>query len=196
MAIMKKAQKEDAVSPVIGVMLMLVVTIIIAAVVTAFSSGLVTDIEKAPNAVLDVDLTSGFNLAGTGFGSPVISIHYLAGDSNLDTGKMTIGSHWIGTDGKPYSYLYDGSRVSSSPLVYFDGKNWGSGPTDSFGKHVFLPGESMRSYSWSTVGSLADDSGFSEIFGSNAGTITKGTVITLTINYGTVSIFNKEVTVE
>ena len=36
--ILKK--KEDAVSPVIGVMLMLVVTIVIAAVVAAFASGM------------------------------------------------------------------------------------------------------------------------------------------------------------
>ena len=39
--------KEDAVSPVVGVMLMLVVTVIIAAMVVAFSSGLAEDVEKA-----------------------------------------------------------------------------------------------------------------------------------------------------
>jgi len=52
MAIMKKSNKEDAVSPVIGVMLMLVVTIVIAAVVAAFSSGMFTDMETSPNVVL------------------------------------------------------------------------------------------------------------------------------------------------
>ena len=42
MTVMKKTeQKDDAVSPVVGVMLMLVVTIIIAAVVAAFAGGLV-----------------------------------------------------------------------------------------------------------------------------------------------------------
>ena len=52
--ILKK--KEDAVSPVIGVMLMLVVTIVIAAVVAAFAGGLGSDVEMAPTAALDIDV--------------------------------------------------------------------------------------------------------------------------------------------
>ncbi len=43
-------QKESAVSPVIGVLLMLVVTIIIAAVVSGFAGGLTGGQEKAPQA--------------------------------------------------------------------------------------------------------------------------------------------------
>ena len=41
---------REAVSPVVGVMLMLVVTIILAAVVSSFSGGLATDEQKAPQA--------------------------------------------------------------------------------------------------------------------------------------------------
>lgn len=59
---MKKSNKEDAVSPVIGVMLMLVVTIVIAAVVAAFASGLGGDVDSAPAAVFDVDLDKNGNL--------------------------------------------------------------------------------------------------------------------------------------
>ena len=54
--ILKK--KEDAVSPVIGVMLMLVVTIVIAAVVAAFAGGLGSDVEMAPTAALNIDIYS------------------------------------------------------------------------------------------------------------------------------------------
>ena len=54
-----KERKEDAVSPVIGVMLMLVVTIVIAAVVAAFAGGLATETESAPVAVLDADFYAG-----------------------------------------------------------------------------------------------------------------------------------------
>ena len=53
-----KERKEDAVSPVIGVMLMLVVTIVIAAVVAAFAGGLGSDVEMAPTAALDIDVIS------------------------------------------------------------------------------------------------------------------------------------------
>ena len=52
-------RKEDAVSPVIGVMLMLVVTIVIAAVVAAFAGGLATETEATPITVLDVDVHTG-----------------------------------------------------------------------------------------------------------------------------------------
>ena len=51
-----KERKEDAVSPVIGVMLMLVVTIVIAEVVAAFAGGLATETEASPVAVLDADV--------------------------------------------------------------------------------------------------------------------------------------------
>ena len=44
---------EEAVSPVVGVMLMLVVTIIIAAVVSAFAGGLATTTGKAPTLAMD-----------------------------------------------------------------------------------------------------------------------------------------------
>ena len=53
-----KERNEDAVSPVIGVMLMLVVTIVIAAVVAAFAGGLGSDVEMAPTAALDIDVTA------------------------------------------------------------------------------------------------------------------------------------------
>ncbi|WP_243668808.1 type IV pilin N-terminal domain-containing protein [Methanoculleus chikugoensis] len=44
----RREKHEDAVSPVIGVMLMLVVTIIIAAVISGFAGELVGTTEKAP----------------------------------------------------------------------------------------------------------------------------------------------------
>ena len=53
MKMQKMKRNEHAVSPVVGVMLMLVVTIIIAAVVSAFAGGLATGKEKAPQASLD-----------------------------------------------------------------------------------------------------------------------------------------------
>ena len=49
---------EDAVSPVVGVMLLLVVTVIIAAVVATFASGLVTTQQTVPTMSADVKITS------------------------------------------------------------------------------------------------------------------------------------------
>lgn len=48
-----KLRMDSAVSPVIGVLLMLVVTIIIAAIVSSFAGGIASDQSKAPQAALD-----------------------------------------------------------------------------------------------------------------------------------------------
>ena len=50
----KEKTKEDAVSPVIGVMLLLVVTVVIAAVVVGFSTGLAGSTETTPTALFEV----------------------------------------------------------------------------------------------------------------------------------------------
>ncbi len=50
---------DEAVSPVIGVMLMIVVTVIIAAVVSAFAGGYSDDDRKAPTAVISCEALEG-----------------------------------------------------------------------------------------------------------------------------------------
>ena len=90
--ILKK--KEDAVSPVIGVMLMLVVTIVIAAVVAAFAGGLGSDVEMAPTAALDIDVTSDGkvkieSLSGEALVTKDISIKVTdASGNSLGTGNL------------------------------------------------------------------------------------------------------------
>jgi FlaG/FlaF family flagellin (archaellin) len=56
---MKFIENKDAVSPVVGVMLMLVVTLIIAGVVSAFGGGLVSTTSATPQASLSSSLTYG-----------------------------------------------------------------------------------------------------------------------------------------
>ena len=80
--ILKK--KEDAVSPVIGVMLMLVVTIVIAAVVAAFAGGLGSDVEMAPTAALDIDV----------FSNGKVNIESLSGESLIMSDiTVKVGEH-------------------------------------------------------------------------------------------------------
>ena len=96
MTVMKKTeQKDDAVSPVVGVMLMLVVTIIIAAIVAAMSSGLAVSTERAPNAVLKAEVYSemgGYTYHGVtypGYGNVCLSS--LSGEKiNLEKVVVTV----------------------------------------------------------------------------------------------------------
>ena len=81
-------KEDDAVSPVIGVMLMLVIVLIIAAVISVFASGLVSDTEAAPAAVISLE---DYSLK-TAMGNPYISsatFKHVSGDSlNLDNMKF------------------------------------------------------------------------------------------------------------
>lgn len=62
----KPERPEDAVSPVVGVMLLLVVTVIIAAVVATFASGLVSTQQAAPTVAADVEILSMETYATSG----------------------------------------------------------------------------------------------------------------------------------
>lgn len=57
-----KWNKEPAVSPVVGVMLMLVVCIIIAAVVSAFAGGISGGTDKAPQITLGAKVVNGTSI--------------------------------------------------------------------------------------------------------------------------------------
>ncbi len=74
-----KRPKEDAVSPVVGVMLMLVVTIIIAAIVGSLATGLGATTAAAPVASYEFTISAGDTAKSTD-GYP-IELRVLGGDS-------------------------------------------------------------------------------------------------------------------
>jgi FlaG/FlaF family flagellin (archaellin) len=66
-------KNEHAVSPVVGVMLMLVVTIIIAAVVSGFAGGLISGTEKSPQASIKADYSRSTGLTISHMGGDAIN---------------------------------------------------------------------------------------------------------------------------
>ena len=125
-------KKDDAVSPVIGVMLMLVVTIVIAAVVAAFAGGLATETESAPVAVLDADVYEGDkkivlrSLSGDNIDLRETSVKVLSLDGELIAEKNGIGTDYL-TPGMTNPVTFDsdvfdaGKYVEVSVIV--DGKH-------------------------------------------------------------------------
>ena len=103
---------ENAVSPVVGVMLMLVVTIIIAAVVSGFAGGLVGNTQAAPNAVFDVEL---YALHANSMGSsdvcysPLMVIEHKSGDV-LPTKDLKIITYFTNASGVLITGGIDGSE--------------------------------------------------------------------------------------
>ena len=113
MTVMKKTeQKEDAVSPVVGVMLMLVVTIIIAAVVAAFAGGLATDTEVPPTASLETKISIN------SYGNVEMVIQHLGGDP-IDTARTKLVTTWTDKETRTvYSKETLGLSYSSEGQVF------------------------------------------------------------------------------
>ncbi|KAF1076431.1 type IV pilin N-terminal domain-containing protein [Methanogenium sp. MK-MG] len=118
---------SEAVSPVIGVMLMLVVTIIIAAAVSAFAGGYADDQKETPVAQIDVQLKT----AGT---YPKLVFTHLGGDS-LKTGDLKIITYYHKfthsndkiTDGGIFKHTTDGSLDPMIPVNNFDTADYSAG---------------------------------------------------------------------
>lgn len=84
---------EDGISPVVGVMLMLVVTIIIAAVVSAFAGGSVTGSQKAPNANMEFHIKNGGTISTSYFSMKVLGV-----SDPIPTKNLKVFTSWQTTN--------------------------------------------------------------------------------------------------
>ena len=129
---MRKDQKEDAVSPVIGVMLMLVVTVIIAAVVSVFATGLFTEQDPSSNVVIQLSNHEVTKQSGDTYNFSTMTFTHRGGDvleiSNLklaltyggDTYTFYMGDLWS-------KYPESASSMSGSSDEFADLRNWEPG---------------------------------------------------------------------
>jgi FlaG/FlaF family flagellin (archaellin) len=133
-------------------MLMLVVTIIIAAVVAAFAGGLVTNTEKSPTTVLDVHIYSAADAGGTMSSTyaPDFTTDDLSGDP-LDTSDLKITFSWTkATTGKIYSSIYDGPGTNnfSANFTSYSYENsslyLNQNPGIAFGEGILTPGDHVQ----------------------------------------------------
>jgi archaeal type IV pilus assembly protein PilA len=114
----RERENEEAVSPVVGVMLMLVVTIIIAAVVSGFSGGLIGgNNQKTPTLAMDVKITNTGTAATSGFSATVLSI-----SQPTTTDRLKLTTSWVTTMKDNSSYTA-GSIQRNTP----NGKGFAGG---------------------------------------------------------------------
>lgn len=94
-----KTSNQNAVSPVIGVMLMLVVTIIIAAVVSAFAGGTIGSQTKAPQATIRATFSQSGGMQIIDTGGDVLStttlLFTMTSDSNFGQGLSSVSNQII-----------------------------------------------------------------------------------------------------
>lgn len=110
---MMQKKSDDAVSPVVGVMLMIVITVVIAAVITTFATGVTSDAEAAPVAVLDVKIYEYYQ-ALPDCGGPDFHITHLSGDA-VDTKDIEIQISWKDPSGKQHYSTYSAEAFKESP---------------------------------------------------------------------------------
>jgi archaeal type IV pilus assembly protein PilA len=134
---------EGGVSPVVGVMLMLSVTVIIAAIVSAAAGGLSGTETKAPSAILEVRFYENRSYGGDSF-SNAMSIEHISGNP-LQTKDLGISTYFrnesgqlirgslqgekavaVGSDYCGVLYINDQARFSGSPIWNSDTgyKSW------------------------------------------------------------------------
>lgn len=123
---------NDAVSPVIGILLMLVVTIIIAAVVSGFASGLAGNQNKAPQASVSAapdisDYSIIFeNQGGDTFSLDSVSVVFQSQDT-----KVTLTTADVGTNCLKFEPLGStNTMISSGDKFLIQGTEGYSGAID------------------------------------------------------------------
>lgn len=130
-------KSDDAVSPVIGIMLVLVVTVIIGAIVAAFATGLVgEETGPAPNAKLEVGIyTAEPSLNGI---YPTMKLSHISGDP-LETKDLKLTFSWDCSGGDECVSNTPGHHFST--YKYEDDGRWGTysstaGSVNIFGGNV------------------------------------------------------------
>ncbi|MBN2735267.1 MAG: type IV pilin N-terminal domain-containing protein [Methanomicrobiaceae archaeon] len=121
---MLRKLNDVAVSPVVGVMLLLIITIIIAAVSSGFAGGLMDSTGKAPTLSMDVHIKNNGYWSGSEFSAKVTGV-----DSAIPTKDLKIITSWTHNDyidGK----ISGGTTIEpNQPNVYlvwspYNGKNY------------------------------------------------------------------------
>ena len=213
----KIREHEDAVSPVVGVMLMLVVTIIIAAVVSGFAGGLIGGSnQKTPTLVMDVKITNTGNAATSSFSATVSSISDPTPSSNLwltTSWVTTMKVQGVSTGTKASTVM--GAAFASGGNSTINGAPYGFGPgvtgstnlvspylpNQNFGNYTFTQGtglvaEPASSYSgYSTSGGI--NSAMQTVLGSGWEQLSPGDIVTVRVIYVPTgkAIFQKDVAV-
>jgi FlaG/FlaF family flagellin (archaellin) len=129
-----KQYTEDAVSPVVGVMLMLVVTIIIAAVVSGFSGGLMSTQTRAPQATIKATFSVTSGLAITNAGGDALATNTIVISTrdgpDFGSGLQTFSLNDLD--------LANVTNAAGTSVVF---RNATTGEYDGYGITSFSPGD-------------------------------------------------------
>lgn len=126
----KKRGKESAVSPVIGIMLMLIVTVILAAIISGYVGGMSETKSKPPQLILQTDLVKGDCVN--------VSMNVISGGEGIPTRDLKFITSWT-------SGTYSGGNTLIPGLKYPLGliPHNGNPSVEDFGNYTLLGGTRM-----------------------------------------------------
>jgi FlaG/FlaF family flagellin (archaellin) len=195
---MKRMKNNDmAVSPVVGVMLMLVVTIIIAAVVSGAAGGLVGDgTQKAPTLSMDVRISNsnsspGFTATVTGVSDPIqtkdIKIVTSYKTTDKDGSQVIGGNTSVAGSKAPWGF---GAGVTGTQKLGDQFNN----PNAMFGNYTLTSGTGLVAIKDPVSGSVDN---IQTVLGKNWKNLKTGDVVTVSVVHipSGKMIFQKDVAV-
>ncbi|NMB77995.1 MAG: type IV pilin [Methanomicrobiales archaeon] len=162
---------ETAVSPVVGVMLMLVVTIIIAAVVSGFAGGLfgAGSNQKTPALAMDVKIQNSTD-GGLSFSANVLSI-----SEPVSTSKLKISTSWVKN-----ATVYGGAETTSKvPYGFGPGVTGDVSLTKPYNQNQWFGNYSLMQ----GTGMLAEPGDISSILGSKYANLKPGDTVNVRVFY-------------
>ncbi|MCK9579016.1 MAG: type IV pilin N-terminal domain-containing protein [Methanoregula sp.] len=159
---------DHAVSPVVGVMLMLAITVMIAAIVSAAAGGLSGTEKKAPSAILDVSMYAAKDYGGCTI--PSMTIKHISGNV-LPTKDLQLITYYRSPSGMTVKGSLNGQQAVSGD------DDWGIYTSGKYSGVLFLNDDNRFDLA-SPAESLQDsDKGFQNWFGNASATFRPGDIL-------------------
>lgn len=159
---------EDAVSPVVGVMLMLAITVMIAAIVSAAAGGLSGTEKKAPGAILEVSLYSAKDYGSCTI--PSMTIKHISGNI-LPTKDLQLITYYR----TPNGTTVKGSLSGQQGIAGDD--DWSVYTSGKYSGVLFINDENRFKLSDMSESLRDTDGGFANWFGNASATFRPGDIL-------------------
>ncbi|MDD1728303.1 MAG: type IV pilin N-terminal domain-containing protein [Methanospirillum sp.] len=188
------SRKNNAVSPVVGIMLMLTVTLILAAIISGFTGGIAKSQSKPPQLLFEASMVHDTSTEANSF----LDIRVISVSEGIQTRDLKLQTEWRNQSTQPNRRVIMPNSVNADgktyPLGYGPGVQSGDGGSD-FGNYTLLAGTRMNVNN-SVPASM--DAVLSDGWDDKSGGITDGTPIRIQLVHvpsGAI-IADKEITAE
>jgi len=161
---------DSAVSPVVGVMLMLVVTIIIAAVVSGFAGGLMGGGSNQKTPTLSMNVKIQNSTSSTSFSATVLSI-----SEPIPTSKLKVSTSWV----KNATIHGGADSTSKIPYGFGPGVTGDTVLTSPYNKNQYFGNYTLKQ----GTGLVTESSDLSSLLGSQYYYLQSGDIVTVRVIY-------------